>query len=132
MLTADLLLPPLPPLGLNLNDHGPTIDAHDPDPTLKEPLIEIVGLGGAVAVVALGGVGAGLEGVVARPEQGGAVEAQDVAGEHAVHVEGEAEGVAGGQEVGEAVDVGGDVVGFLRGQVWEEGLYGLGEDERFA
>lgn len=39
-----------------------------------------------------------------------------------MQVEGEAEQVAGGQEVGEAVDVGGDVVGGLGGKGWEEGL----------
>jgi len=49
-----------------------------------------------------------------------------------VHVEGEAEGVAGGEEVGEPVDVRGDVVGFLCGEVWEESLHGLGEDEGFG
>lgn len=40
-------------------------------------------------------------------------EAQDVAGGDAVHEEGEAEGVAFGEEVGAVVEVGGDVVGAL-------------------
>lgn len=44
-------------------------------------------------------------------------------------MEGQADEVAGREEVGEAVDVGGDVVGALGVQGWEEGLDGFGEDE---
>ncbi len=44
-------------------------------------------------------------------------------------MEGQAEGVACGQEVGEAVDMGGYVVGCLGLEGWEKGLEGFGEDE---
>lgn len=44
-------------------------------------------------------------------------------------MEGEAEGVAGGDEVGESVDVGGYVVRVLGVEGGEEGLQGFGEDE---
>jgi hypothetical protein len=47
-------------------------------------------------------------------------------------MEGEAEGVAFGEEVGEPVDVGGYVVRFLGCQVGKEGLQGFGEDEGFG
>jgi hypothetical protein len=44
-----------------------------------------------------------------------------------VHVEGQAEGVACCEEIGEAVDVGGYVVRRLGVEGWEEGLEGFGE-----
>ncbi len=132
MLTAYMFLLPLPPLGLDLLHHGPTVHAHHTRPTLKEPVVQVIRLAGPPAVVVFRRVGAGLEGVVARAEQGGAVQPQDVPRLDAVHVEGQAQRVAFREEVGEAVDVGGDVVGSLRGQVEEQLLEGFGEDERFA
>ncbi len=47
-------------------------------------------------------------------------------------MEGEPERVAFGEEVGEPVDVRGDVLWFLGGEVREELLEGSGEDEGFA
>jgi hypothetical protein len=46
-----------------------------------------------------------------------------------MHVEREADCVAGCEEVREAVDVGGDVMWFLGLEEWEEGLEGFREDE---
>lgn len=115
MLTPDMFLPPLPPLGLDLLHHGPAIHRHDPGATLKQPLVQIIRLPGPLAVVALRGVGAGFEGVVARAEQGRAVQPEHVAGGDAVHVEGEPQGVALREQVGEPVDVRGYVVRLLRG-----------------
>lgn len=47
-------------------------------------------------------------------------------------MEGEAEGVAFGEEVGEAVDVGGYIVWFLGGEAGKELLERFGEDEGFG
>lgn len=132
VLAPHVLLPPLPSLGLDLYHHRSTVHADYSGPTLKEPLVYIVRLPGPLAIVGLRRADPGFEGVVARAEQRGAVEPQHVAGGDAVHVEGEAEDVAFGEQVGEAVNVGGDVVWFLGGQVGEELLDGSGKDKGFG
>ena len=131
MLTPHRLHPPLPPLRLLLHHHRRAVHAQHPHPTLKQPLVQIVRLARPLGVVCLGALRARFQGVVAAAEEGGAVQAQDVTGRDAWHVEGEAERVAGGEEVGEAVDVRGYVVRGLGGEVGEEVLDGFGEDERF-
>ena len=52
-------------------------------------------------------------------------QAEDVAGGNAVHEEGQAQGVAFGEEVGAVVGVGGDVVGTLGTEDREEFLDGI-------
>lgn len=75
-------------------------------------------------------VGIALEGEVAAADDGGAVEAEDVARDDAGHAEGEADGVARGDEVRPPVDVDGDVMARLGGQEGEELADRVGDDGR--
>jgi hypothetical protein len=129
-LTKHMLRMPLPPLRLLLHAHRLRLNPHNPRPGRKQPLIQIVNLLGVIGSP-LDGLG-GLEGVVARPNVGGAVEAQDVAGGDVGHQEGQADGVAFCDEVGPPVDVEGHVVRGLRVQQRQEGADGgrevLGHD----
>lgn len=120
---------PVPALLLLRVHHGTGLEAHDAEAQLKQPLVQVVGLSGALGVVGLRVAHARLERVVSGADDARPVQAQDIPREDALHVEGEADEVALGQEVGEAVDVCGDVVWFLAVQFGEKLLQGLGEDE---
>jgi len=85
---------------------------------------------GAALEQAVVDVRGALECEVAGAENRGAVEAEDVAGHDAGHAEGQADLVAGLDEVGAAVDVDGDVVGWLGGEEGEEVLDGGGDRAR--
>jgi len=121
---------PIPSLLLLLVHHRARLQPHDPQPTLEQPFVQIIRLPRAPGVVRLCIVHAGLERVLARTQDAGAVEAKDVAWEDAVEVEGEPESVAFGQQIGEAVDVRDDVVRFLHAELGKEVLERFGEDER--
>jgi hypothetical protein len=129
-LTKHMLRMPLPPLRLLLHAHRLRLNPHNPRPSRKQPLIQIVNL---LSVVCgpLDGLG-GLEGVVARANVGGAVEPEHIAGGDVGHEEGQADGVAFCDEVGPPVDVDGHVVRGLRVQQRQEGADGgrevLGHD----
>lgn len=123
MLALDGAHAAVPPLLLLLDLHRLALDAHDARAALEQPLVQVVGLAGALGVVALGVVQAGLECEVPRAEDGGAVQAQDVPWCDAVHVEWQADDVAFGDEVGEAVHVGGDVMWSLGMEGGEERLH---------
>ena len=129
-LTKHMLGMPLPPLRLLLHAHRLRLNPHHPRPSREQPLVQIEDLLGVVRGP-LDGLGR-LEGVVARANVGGAVEAQDVAGGDVGHQEGQADGVAFCDEVGPPVDVDGHVVRGLRVQQRQEGADGgrevLGDD----
>lgn len=105
VLAPDALSTPRALLLLDLDADGLELRPCDDSAALEEPLVN---------------VRAALEGEVAAADDGGAVEAEDVAGDDARHAEGEADGVAGLHEVGAAVDVEGDVVRGLGGEKREE------------
>lgn len=111
---------PVPPLLLLRLHHGPGLEAHDAEAELEQPLVQVIGFAGALRVVRLGVAHAGLERVLSRADDAGPVEAQDVPWKDVFHVEGEADQVAFREQVGESVDVCGDVVGFLGMEFREE------------
>lgn len=112
VLALGLPLAPLPPLLLDLDAQGLGLDPQDGGAALKDPLVD---------------VGAALHGVVAAADDAGAVEAEDVAREDAGHAEWEADLVALLDEVGEAMDVDGDVVARLGGEEGQEVLHRVGD-----
>lgn len=111
MLALGLPAPPLPPLLLDLDAEGLRLGAHDGRATLKHPLVD---------------VRRALQGEVAATENARAVQAQHVARLHAGHTEGQTDLVALADEVGEAVDVHGDVMLGLGGEKGEESLDRVG------
>lgn len=118
VLALDRLVAPLPPLGLDLDAQGLRLGARDGGAALEQALVE---------------VGGALEGVVARAQAGGAVQAQHVAREDAGHLEGQADPVARLHQVRAPPDVRRDVVARLRleqGQQLADGLGGLGRQRR--
>lgn len=112
MLALNSLRFPIPPLCLNLLPHRLSLNAQNRSLALEEPLVD---------------VRRSPESQIAGAEDAGAREAQDVSGDDARHAEGEADVVAPRDEVGDAVDVDGDVVGGLGGEDGEEGADGVRE-----
>lgn len=112
VLTLHSLLPLLPLLALDLLPHRLTLDAQHGGFAFKQALVDERGAA---------------EGQVAAAEDGGAGETQNGSRENAVHEEGEAHVVAGGDEVRVAVDVERRVVGGLSGKDGEQGADLLGE-----
>lgn len=129
MLGVDDLAVAVAALLLLLVHHRVRVDAHDAHPALEQPLVQVVGLAGASGVVGLGVVRSRLERVLARPQDAGAVEAQDVAWRDILHVERQAQRVAFRQEVGEPVHVCDDVVRLLQAELREEVLEGARQHE---
>jgi hypothetical protein len=88
VLTLDGPDPAIAPLLLLLDGQRLTFDAEHTHAAYKQPLVQIVGLARALCIVALGVVETCFQREVAAAEHGGAVQAEDVAGGNAVHVEG--------------------------------------------
>lgn len=129
MLALDRPHPPVPPLRLLLGPQRLRLDTHNRRAALKQPLVnggDVLRAAGLVGALGQGAV-ARPEGVVAGTQHRRAVEPQHVAGDHARHQKGQADRVAGGDEVRTAVDVDGDVVRGLRAQERQELLDGLWE-----
>lgn len=104
MFALDVLHMPLAPLRLLLDAQRLRLGAENAQTTLVHALVD---------------VGRALERVVARAQDGGAVEAEDVARFYVGHEEGQSEVVAFREEVWPVVQVGGDVVRALRVEVWQ-------------
>ena len=130
VLRVDDLPLSIAPLLLFFVHHWARLQTHDAHAALEQPLVDVLRLAGALGVVGLCVLRAGLERVVPAAQDAGAVEAQHVARGDPVHVEWEPQCVAFGQEVGEAADVRDYVVWLLGGEAWEESLQGVREHER--
>ncbi len=102
MLTRDLLDVSPSPLRLFLHPQRLRVNAHNPYPALEQPFIDIR---------------RPLEREIARTEDRRAVKAQNVAGLHVRHKEGETQMVSFRYEVGPVMQVRGYVVWFLVGEV---------------
>lgn len=116
MLTPHRLHLSVPPLRLFLEAHRLRLDTYNGGPALIQPLVNIRGLVGSGFPVEVGR----LKGEVARAQDGGTVETEDVSREDTRHLERQAHAVAERDKVGTPVDVDSDVVGGLGAQEREE------------
>lgn len=114
MLARDALRPPISSLRLDLDSHGLALGTEDGSAAFEERRVDPRST---------------LERVVPRAQDGGAVQPQHVTRQDVRHLEGQADLVALGHEIGAAVYVGCDVVARLGAQQREqlgEGLGGFG------
>lgn len=114
---------------LLLVHHGTGLGAENAHAQLKQALVEIVGLAGPLGVVGLGVAHAGLERVVARSDDAGPVQSEDVAGENILHQERQPQSVAFRDKIWKPMDVCRNVVWLLRVQLREKVLQRLGQHQ---
>lgn len=107
MFALSLALSPLPPLRLDLDSQRLRLCAQNRSTTLKCPLVN---------------VGRTLHGVISAANDAGTVQAQDIAGDDAGHLERQANLVALLDKVGEAMDMDSDVVARLSGEEGQKSL----------
>lgn len=107
MFALRLTLSPLPPLRLDLDSQRLRLCTQDRSTALKRPLVD---------------VGRTLHGVISAADDAGTVQAQDIAGNDAGHLERQANLVALLDKVGEAMDMDSDVVARLSGEEGQKSL----------
>ncbi len=112
MLAPDGPLATLSPLLLGLDAQGFRLDTEHGGTALEDALVNMRGT---------------LHGVVAATDYAGAVETEDITGEDTGHAERQTDLVALLHEVGEAMNVDGNVVAWLSGEEGEQVADGVGD-----
>lgn len=107
MFALSLALSPLPPLRLDLDSQRLRLCSQNRSTALKCPLVN---------------VGCTLHGVISAANDTGTVQAQDISGDDARHLERQANLVALLDKVGEAMDMDSDVVAWLSGEEGQKSL----------
>lgn len=107
MFALSLTLSPLPPLRLDLDSQRLRLCTQDRSTALKRPLVD---------------VGCTLHCVISAANDTGTIQAQDIAGDDARHLEWQANLVALLDKVGKAMDMDSDVVAWLSGEEGQKSL----------
>lgn len=107
MFALSLTLSPLPPLRLNLDSQRLRLCTQDCSTALKRPLVD---------------VGCTLHSIISATDDTGAVQAQDISGNNAGHLELQANLIALLDKVRKAMDMDSDVVAWLSGEEGQKSL----------